>query len=193
MNSDIFTIRKKLKSKMDPMRYEHSLSVSFTCIALAMRYDYDLDKAELAGLLHDCAKKHSDGVILKKCIEHGIDITEEDRRAIDVIHAKYGEWLAWHKYGISDKEILSAIRWHTTGKADMSLLDKIVYTADYIESRRYKADNLNEMRKLAFIDLDEAVYEIIRHTLEYLKSKGLFINSESEEAYEYYKKQKTAK
>ena len=64
--NQVLMFRKKLKSRLDPMRYEHSLSVSFTCMNLAMRYGYDIDKAELAGLLHDCGKRFPDSVILKK-------------------------------------------------------------------------------------------------------------------------------
>lgn len=64
--SQIMMLRSKLKTKLDPMRYEHSLSVSFTCMNLAMRYGYDIDKAELAGLMHDCGKRFTDEIILKK-------------------------------------------------------------------------------------------------------------------------------
>ena len=74
-------------------------------------------------------------------------------KALPVLHAKYGAWLAENKYGIEDPEIISAIACHTTGKADMSVLDKIVYIADYIEPRRYKADNLPQMRRLAMSNL----------------------------------------
>ena len=134
-------LRKNLKSKLDPMRYEHSLSVSFTCMNLAMRYGYDMDKAELAGLMHDCGKRYSDDIILKKCLKHGIEVTEDELKALPVLHAKYGAWLAEHKYQIRDQEILDAIGCHTTGKTDMTTLDKILYIADYIEPRRYKAEN----------------------------------------------------
>ena len=64
MDEQITTLRKRLEARLDPMRYEHSLSVSYTCIALAMRYGYDIRKAELAGILHDCAKRYSDTVLL---------------------------------------------------------------------------------------------------------------------------------
>ena len=68
--SQVMMLRKNLKSKLDPMRYEHSLSVSFTCMNLAMRYGYDMDKAELAGLMHDCGKRYSDDIILKLSLIH---------------------------------------------------------------------------------------------------------------------------
>lgn len=80
--SQIVMMRKKLKSRLDPMRYEHSLSVSFTCMNLAMRYGYDMDKAELVGLMHDCGKRYSDDVILRKCLKHGIEVTEDELKAL---------------------------------------------------------------------------------------------------------------
>ena len=185
--SQIMMLRSKLKTKLDPMRYEHSLSVSFTCMNLAMRYGYDIDKAELAGLMHDCGKRFTDEIILKKCISHKILVTDAEQNALPVLHAKYGAWLAENKYGIEDPEIISAIACHTTGKADMSVLDKIVYIADYIEPRRYKADNLPQMRKLAYEDLDKTMYEILKSTLEYLAKKGAVADPMTATAYEYFR------
>ena len=165
--SQIMILRRKLQSKLAPMRYEHSISVSFTCMNLAMRYGYDLDRAELAGLMHDCGKRYSDEIILKKCLKHGIEVTDAEYKALPVLHAKYGAWLAEHKYGIDDAEVLSAIRCHTTGKPEMSVLDKILYIADYIEPRRYKAENLPVIRRLAYEDLDKTMYAILAGTLDY--------------------------
>lgn len=190
--SQIMMLRSKLKTKLDPMRYEHSLSVSFTCMNLAMRYGYDIDKAELAGLMHDCGKRFTDEIILKKCISHKILVTDAEQKALPVLHAKYGAWLAENKYGIEDPEIISAIACHTTGKADMSVLDKIVYIADYIEPRRYKADNLPQMRKLAYEDLDKTMYEILKSTLEYLAKKGAAADPMTATAYEYFRQLVTA-
>ena len=151
MDSRVPEIRKHLKKKLDAYRYEHTLGVEFTCQALAMRYGYDLDKADLAGLLHDSAKRFEDPVMLQKCLDRNIPVTAEEERDPSLLHAKLGAWMAEHKYEVDDPEILSAITCHTTGKPGMSLLDKILYVADYIEPRRSKAANLPEMRKLAFI------------------------------------------
>jgi len=188
MNSQIPKLRKKLKSKLSDSRYEHSLSVSFTCICLAMRYGYPLDKAELAGLLHDCAKCYDDKEILKYCEKHNIPVSEMERKVPAVLHAKYGAWLAQKNYEIEDSEILNAIACHTTGKPNMQMLDKILYVADYIEARRYKAGNLPAMRKLAFENLDEALYQIMKGTLDYLTDRGGRIDSMTAEAFAYYEK-----
>ena len=87
MDERITEIRKHLKKKLNPMRYEHTLGVSYTCMALAMRYSANLDQAEMAGLLHDCAKRYDDATIICKCQEHGIELTEGELRAPAVIHA----------------------------------------------------------------------------------------------------------
>lgn len=166
------------------MRFEHTLGVSYTCQALAMRYGYDLDKAELAGLLHDCAKRYDGETMRTKCIKRGIEITESENRDPSLLHAKLGAWMAKEKYGVEDEEILSAIACHTTGKPGMTLLDKILYVADYIEPRRYKAAGLPEMRKLAFVDLDTACFSIMEGILKYLKSKECPIDPMTEAACE---------
>lgn len=188
MNEQIITFRKQLKSRLDPMRYEHSLSVSFICTALAMRYGYDIDKAELAGLMHDCAKRFTDNELIARCEKHGIVLTEGQLKAPSVIHAKYGAWMAENKFGIKDQEIISAIGCHTTGKPGMGMLDKILYIADYIEPRRDKASNLPQMRYLAFQDLDRAMYEILAGTLEYLKKKGGSVDPVTQQTFVYFEK-----
>ena len=95
-------------------------------------------------------------------------------------------WVAENKYGITDPEILQAIACHTTGKPAMGLLDKILYVADYIEPRRNRAPLLTEMRRLAFTDLDEALYQIMKGILEYLNESGAYIDEMTRIAYEYY-------
>ena len=165
MNSKIPEFREKLQKKLNPGRYEHSLSVAFTCICLAMRYGYPSEKK-------------------------GIEITEDERKAPAVPHAKYGAWLAENTYDIHDQEILDAIACHTTGKPAMGLLDKILYVADYIEARRDKAEDLPVIRRLAFEDLDEALYQILEGTLNYLGSKGAFVDPMTRKTYDYYKQQR---
>ena len=189
MNSEIFSIREKLKASLKPGRYEHSLSVSFTCMALAMRYGYDLDKAELAGLLHDCAKCYDNNSIIAACRNSGMELTEGELQAPSIIHSRLGARMAEEKFGVNDPEILSAIACHTTGKPDMSLLDKILYISDYIEPRRYKIKDLPAIRRLAFEDLDQALFQIMEGTLRYLKESGTYADIMTQNAYHYYKKQ----
>lgn len=187
MREDSFKFRKYLKKKLSPSRYEHTLSVSFTCMALAMRYGFDLDQAETAGLLHDCAKRYDDETIVKKCRKRGIELTESEQRAPAVIHAKLGAWIAEHKFGVTSPEVLSAIACHTTGKPDMGLLDKILYVADFIEPRREQIPSLPQIRMLAFKDLDQALVQILGGILEYLAQNNIDADHKTKQAYEYYK------
>lgn len=188
MNKNFKNITKDLKNSLDKDRYEHTIAVAYTAVCLAMKYEVDLDKAEIAGLLHDCAKGISDDKKLKKCLEHNISINETEKLKPSLLHAKLGAFIAMDKYGIQDKEIINAILKHTTGSQAMTMLEKIVFVADYIEPNRDKAKNLIEIRRIAFEDIDKAVYMIMRDTLEYLKKSNSPIDNQTQKAYEYYEK-----
>ena len=181
-------MRSKLRKKLKPDRYEHSLSVSFTAVCLAMRHGADLRQAEIAGLVHDCAKQFSNEELLERCAKHHVEISEEMRKAPQVIHAEYGAFFARKSYGIEDPEILSAIRYHTLGRAELSLLEAIIFTADYIEARRSKAERLPLIRYLAFSDLDRCIYEIMHDTIRYLEKSGSYVCGDCLSAYQYYQK-----
>ena len=127
------------------------------------------------------------------CEKHNIQMTETERRNPFLLHAKLGAFLAMEQYGVNDKEIISAILNHTTGKPNMSLLDKIVYVADYIEPRRSKAENLPEVRKMAFVDLDQTLYKILSDTLKYLDKGSGEIDNMTIKAYEYYREKQEEK
>ncbi len=182
MNSKNIEIRDRLKETLKPSRYEHTLGVTYTAVCLAMRYGYDLGKAETAGLLHDCAKCFDNQTILARCDELGIPVTDDERLAPGVLHAKLGAYMAREEYGVDDPEILDAIECHTTGKPNMGTLDKILYMADYIEPGRDKAENLTEMRRLAFIDLDKACLLTMESILDYLEKSGDHIDGTTLEA-----------
>lgn len=179
-------LKKDLKKEMDDSRFEHTLGVMYTCGALAMRYGCDLDKAMLAGLMHDCAKCMPNAKKLKMAEKHHLEITELERKNPFMLHAKLGAFLARKKYDIEDEVILNAIRWHTTGRPEMTLLDKIVYIADYIEPKRDKAPHLPMIRQKAFVDLDEALVMILRDTLGYLGDSPEHVDSMTKKTYDYY-------
>ena len=117
--------------------------------------------------MHDCAKgKHLyASEMLKLCRQYQLEISETEEKDPYLLHGKLGAYFCEHKYKIKNPEILSAIIWHTTGRPDMTLMEKIVFVADYIEPGRDKAPNLDDLRRLAFEDIDEAVYEITKNTL----------------------------
>ncbi len=179
-------LKKELKKEMDDSRFEHTLGVMYTCAALAMRYGYDLDKAMLAGLMHDCAKCMPNAKKLKMAEKHHLHISELERKNPFMLHAKLGAFLAKKKYDIEDPEILDAIRWHTTGRPEMTMLDKIVYIADYIEPKRDKAPHLPRIRQMAFQDLDQALIMILEDTLGYLGDSSDHVDSMTKKTYDYY-------
>ena len=186
---DLWKLDKKLQKEVDEDRYHHTLGVMFTAASMAMVWGEDLEKARVAGLLHDCAKCIPNKKKITMCEKNKIEITEFERNNPFLIHAKLGAFLAKDKYKVEDPEILSAITWHTTGKENMTLLEKIIYIADYIEPRRYKADNLPQIRRMAYEDLDQTMYAILKGTLEYLQRKGGCIDPMTLQAYEYFKAQ----
>ena len=184
---DFIKMQKKLAKYLDEDRFAHTLGVMYTCASLAMVHGYDLEDAQVAGLLHDCAKCIPNKKKLKLCGQHNISVTAFEEEHPFLLHAKLGAYIARKKYDITDKEILSSITYHTTGRREMSLLEKIVYIADYIEPMRNKAPNLDKIRKLAFQDLDECLYEILKDTLEYLDENPQNVDSTTKEAFSYYK------
>ena len=174
-----------MEKVQDAKRFAHTLGVECTAAALAMKYQADVTDAQIAGLLHDCAKCLTDEKRVSICEKHRIPMTDIERRNPFLLHAKVGEYLAREKYGITNPDILNAIRFHTTGRENMSLLERIVFVADYIEPGRRQAPNLTEIRQLAFTDLDAAMLKILEDTLSYLKATGGELDPMTEITYEY--------
>lgn len=186
--SEFRELRKILKKEVTKSRYEHIIGVEYISAALAMRYGADLYNAELAGLMHDCAKCIPGDEMLALCKKYNIHISETEERSPYLLHGKLGAYFCRYRYDITDEEVLSAITYHTTGRPGMTLLEKIVYVADYIEPQRDKAPDLAYLRKIAFIDIDEAVYQITKGTLEYLgDDDNPAIDSLTRETYDYYR------
>ena len=188
MSYNILKMKKTLRKYLTLDRYEHTEGVMYTAAALAMKYGEDVEKALVAGLLHDCAKCIPDSKKVKICRKYHIEVTELEVNNPFLLHAKLGAFLAKEKYDIEDQEILDAIACHTTGKPAMTLLDKIIYISDYIEPMRSKAPNLTDVRRLAFEDIDVTLFKILSDTLEYLRSSSKTMDCMTLKTYEYYKK-----
>lgn len=187
---DIELYKRKLQKRLDADRYEHTIGVAYTAAALAMRYKCDINKALTAGILHDNAKCIPYDKKLQMCEKYNIHLSEIEKENPALLHAKLGAFLAMHKYKISDKDIISSILYHTTGRPDMLLLEKIIYVADYIEPMRYKARRLDDIRELAFVDLDAALLVILEDTLNYLNSINGNVDPLTQKTYKFYKKGK---
>lgn len=183
---DLRELRKDIKKVQDAKRYEHTLGVEYTAAALAMRYECDILNARIAGILHDYAKCFGDEKTLSICEKYNLSVTSMEKRNPFLLHGKVGAYLTKHKYHVEDEDVFNAIHYHTTGRPGMSLLEKIIFVADYIEPGRKKAPNLGIIRKMAFEDLDAALCKILQDTLVYLKESGGEIDPATEETWKYY-------
>lgn len=187
-NIDVKKIRKAMERAQDDNRFQHTLGVAYTATALAMRYGEDILNAELAGYLHDCAKTFDDDKLLSMCEKYNISISETERQKPFLLHAKVGSFVAMNTYHVQNSDVINAILNHTTGRPGMSQLEKIIFVADYIEPSRKNRPGLDEVRKIAFTDLDEAFIKILEQLLGYLNSIGDVIDPITQKTYEYYKK-----
>ena len=183
---DLDQIETKLKKKLSTKRFLHSIGVRDTAIELAKIHCSDVKKATIAGLLHDCAKNYSHDKKLKLSKRYGIKLTKEEKKNPDLIHAKLGAYIAKYKYGVKDQEVLNAIECHTTGKPNMTLLEKIIFIADYIEPGRNKAPNLDKIRSLVKANLDDALVQILEDTVEHLTYKSKATDPRTKETLKHY-------
>lgn len=172
-------------SMLDPRRIPHVLGTEETAAALALRWGADEESARRAALLHDCTKKFDKELQMALCRQYGIEPDAAERREGKLLHAITGAAVAYADFGVSG-EVRDAIRWHTTGKADMKLLEKIIYLADYIEPTRDFCD-LTELRRLAFEDLDGALLLGFTMAVEDLAKKGMPVHPNSVLARDYLK------
>ena len=195
--SDLAKLRKEMEKKLESNRYEHTLSVAYTAANLAAVHGEDVQKALAAGILHDCAKCLSHKKQLALCDKYHVQLSRmETEENSPLLHAKTGSILAREEYGIEDEDILNAISFHTTGRPQMSVLEKIIYIADYIEpGRRHMKrfgdgapmERLQQIRQMAYRNLDETLCNILSDTLDYLQSKGSKVDPMTRTTYEYYK------
>lgn len=164
-------IREKLIEDIGIKRLEHSYRVMDTAIKLARVYNADEEKARIAGIYHDCAKFQDRAKLLKKALDFAIIQNVSEIKNIETLHGKVGAFMAKYEYKIEDEEILNAIEFHTTARLNMTLLDKIIYMADYIEPKR-NFEGLEEIRELAFENIDLAYRMALDHTIKFVVDSG---------------------
>ncbi len=190
MKKTLEDIQEELEQILRKKRFQHTLGVRYTAQAMAMCFGEDVTLAGYAGMLHDCAKYLSGEEMLSICKKNGIRYSETEQANPSLLHAKVGAYFAKERYGVEQEGVLSAIRWHTTGKPGMSGLEKILFIADYIEPGRKMLPHMEEVRRAAFRDLDEAMYLILFHTLSYLRQRdgeGQTIDHYTADAYDFYR------
>lgn len=170
---DLTQMDAMLKLTLKPNRYVHSVNTMKVAVSLAERYGEDQESAAIAGLLHDCAKNLNDEETLRYCNTHCICLNEVEQKQVFLMHGAVGAIIASETYGVKDKIILNAIRFHTTGFAQMNMMDKIIFLADYIEPGRSHSE-VSKARKLAFEDIDKAMICSFDSIIKYvIDQKGL--------------------
>ena len=164
------TLRPVALSYLKHKRIPHVLGTEQEAIRLAERYGADVEKARVAALLHDCTKRLDMEEQLALCRQYGIQLDALEQQALKLLHAKTGAAIARDVFGVDD-EIYRAIWWHTTGHAGMTLLEKIMYLADYIEPSR-DFPGVDKLRAVCYKDLDEGLLMGLEMTIEEMTSMG---------------------
>lgn len=173
-----------LKDKLKDTRFIHTLGVVSVAKELAKLNGVSEEKAELAALCHDIAKNKSIEEMKKIIIENNIKLNEVENNTPEIWHSILAPVVAKSVLGIDDIEVLEAMRWHTTGKENMSKLEKIIYIADMIEPSR-TFEGVDEIRNVTLESLDEGVLLGLTHTIEFLLSKGSTIDVNTVKARNY--------
>lgn len=174
-------LRAEMEATLSEKRFRHSEGVCDGALSLAGHYGIDKRKAYLAAILHDCAKRYKEHSMIEKCSEHGIIADEYMESHPETAHGLLGAELAKSEYGVYDTDILNAIRYHTTGRPNMSNLEKIIYIADVIDPNR-QLDFTEEIRRLAYApfrdnqereqNLDRVFKCCLQKKLEYCEENG---------------------
>ncbi|MBQ2010799.1 MAG: bis(5'-nucleosyl)-tetraphosphatase (symmetrical) YqeK [Selenomonadaceae bacterium] len=172
-------MQAKLKSRLKPGRYVHSLGVAETAVFLAERFQADVEKARIAGLLHDCARQYPNEQLIAEAVRRGIRIGQVERAMPLLLHAYIGASLIREEYGVDDEEIARAVYRHTVGGSNMTVLDKIIYFADMIEPGRAYPE-VEELRRLSReAELDEMVLEGLTQSIIFVAAKGHLLHPDT--------------
>lgn len=177
-------ILEYLKENLKESRLQHTLRVAELAVSMADKEGIDPSKAELAALLHDCARNLPPEEMSRQIDR--LKLPERYKGSVNLAHSKVGTAFAREMFAVEDEDILNAISYHTTGREAMSTLEKIVFLADAIEPER-NYPGVERIRELAATSLDRACMESLGSTLAFLNSKGEFIDEDTVGAYEHIK------
>ncbi len=178
-------IIEQLKKSLDHERFRHSLGVEKTALALAGKYKVQKSKASIAALLHDYARKYNSKQLLAQAKKHGLEIDPVRKFEPKLFHAELSAIFAKQEFKVRDKSVLSAIEKHTTGSANMTALEKIIFLSDHIEEGR-SFFGVSRLRDLALKSLDQAVLESSRIMLEFLLKNKAPVYYKTIETRNYY-------
>lgn len=168
-------MRENLKLTLSRERFRHSEEVMNEALRLAEFYKVNIEKARIAGLLHDCARDAGKDEIYKVLEKYNVVLDDIQKKTPVLLHSILGSFYAKEYYGVEDKEILDAIYWHTTGRAGMTMLEKIIFVADYIESGR-NFEGVEEARKQAYKDIERCIVICCDLTIRYILQKGKLLH-----------------
>ncbi len=181
------TLRACSYSMIQAKRIPHVRGCEEEAVRLARRWGADEDEARAAAILHDCTKYLNLEEQLSLCKKYGIMLDELEQKAVKLLHSKTGSAIARWEYGMPDA-VCDAICWHTTGKADMTKLEKILYIADYMEPTR-DFDGVERLRELVQVDLDAAVLLGLEMSVEDLTHRGNPVHKNTREALDFLRKE----
>ena len=172
-------MRALLEKSLKPSRYQHSLGVAETAVFLAERFGIDREQAQVAGLLHDCAREFPNEDLIQEAEKRQIAVEPVEKQMPLLLHAYVGARLVVEKYGVNDKAVEQAIWRHTVGGAQMTELDKIIWFADMIEPQRdYPGvENLRELSRTA--SLDEMMLAGLTQSIAFVLQKGGLIHPDT--------------
>ncbi|MDG0842590.1 bis(5'-nucleosyl)-tetraphosphatase (symmetrical) YqeK [Staphylococcus equorum] len=175
-----------VKDKLPKKRFDHSLRVAETAVKLAEIYDGDKDKAELAGILHDYCKYDDLGSMYQIVTQNELD-TNLLSYGSEILHGPVAAIIMNQQYNVTEEEVLLAIKNHTTGRAQMTKTEKLIFIADYIEPGR-QTPGVEEIRDLAYNQgsLDKTIYEISKRTVLYLINKDINVYDATIACLNYY-------
>lgn len=182
---DYKNIEEKLKEMLPERRLKHSINVSQCAIKLSEIYDCDVEKAKLSGLIHDCAKYFSDEQIEDSIRKYNIALDSLEENNIALSHSVIGSYIIQDVFNIQDEDIINAVKYHTTGREDMTILEKIIYMADLIEDDR-KFPLVDELRELTYSGrLNEALLLSFNNTIKYVIERNQLIHPRTVSARNY--------
>lgn len=176
--------KKAIRERLSDYRFYHSLCVAESAKQLAQRYGADAEKAEVAGLLHDVMKESPREEQLSYVRQSGIKMTFFEETEKKFLHQVSGAAFAKVHFDITDEEILGAIRYHTTGRANMTLMEEIVYLADFISADR-NYDDVDIMRAKTEISKEEGLLYCTKYTITSVVARGKVLNTDTADTYNW--------
>ena len=188
--TDIKILEQKVRELTGDKRYNHSLGVRDEAMKLAERYGADIQKAEIAGLVHDCVKDLKSAALRELSVKLGVKLDKVVKHEEKLMHSHIGAYYVKVILGVEDEDIFDAVYYHTTGKKKMPLLSKIIYVADFTEVNR-SFPGVEQLRELSYQNLDNAMLEGLNYTINKLLTNGKMIHSDTVKARNHLiKKQK---